>query len=78
MEKTVPFNCLHCSQVVAVAAYRVVRTFPGIPGGQGSYPPYIPGGGPGPYIPGGIPGTIPGTAPGVPAQLTQGNLPTAA
>ncbi|MBT2282872.1 hypothetical protein J7E78_04890 [Paenibacillus polymyxa] len=51
-------------------------TFPGIPGGQGSYPPFFPGGGPGPYIPGGIPGTIPGTAPGVPAQLTQGNLPT--
>ncbi|WKL01436.1 hypothetical protein Q0F98_33350 [Paenibacillus amylolyticus] len=27
------------------------QTFPGTPGGQGSYPPYIPGGGPGPYIP---------------------------
>ncbi|WFR61584.1 hypothetical protein P9222_24715 [Paenibacillus amylolyticus] len=52
------------------------QTFPGAPGGQGTYPPFIPGGGPGPYIPGGIPGTIPGTATGVPAQLAQGNLPT--
>ncbi|MFB8373849.1 hypothetical protein ACWIE6_08560 [Paenibacillus taichungensis] len=48
---------------------------PGFPGAPGSYPPFIPGGGSGgqpPYFPGGVPGT----APGVPAQLSQGNLPT--
>ncbi|MFS0869470.1 hypothetical protein [Paenibacillus xylanilyticus] len=47
----------------------------GIPGGPGSYPPFFPGGSTGgqpPFFPGGGQGTVPG----VPAQLTQGNLPT--
>lgn len=73
MEKTVPFNCLHCSQ--EVAAHRVVRRFlvylavkaPILHTFQAEDPVHI---SPEAF------GTIPGTAPGVPAQLTQGNLPT--